>query len=481
MTIDPGLRRLALGSILAAFPGPVLPDRVTALLADGLAGVTLFGTNVVDRCQVAALTAAISAVRPQPLIAIDEEGGDVTRLWHRTGSPYPGNAALGAVDDPDLTRSVHAAIGSELAGLGITLNLAPVADVNTEADNPIIGTRAFGSAPALVARHTAAAVEGLQSTGVAACAKHFPGHGATRTDSHLGLPTIDAAAGVLRSRDLPPFAAAVAAGAAAVMTAHIRIPALTGALPATFSSAVLRDLLRHEYGHRGAIVTDALEMRGAIGAAGSVGRAAVLALAAGADVLCLGARVSTALVAEVLTEIAGAVADGRLSADRLSDAADRTATLAARTLAPVATDPALGLAAARRALRIEGTVSGFADAVVIRLHPGHPIASGPVPWGDFGSAVPLAAADLSIADLLERAGQRPLVLAGRRLHHTGVTRELIDSVAARHTVAVVEMGWPASWRPAAARAFVTTFGAGAANGQAAAEALGLTSGLHPRS
>ena len=129
--LDPGLRRLALGTLLAAYPGPVPPDWAVDLLADGLAGHTLFGTNIHDPAQVAASTAALRAGRPDVIVAIDEEGGDVTRLAHATGSPYPGNAALGAVDDPDLTRQVYAAIGAELAALGITVDLAPTVDVNT--------------------------------------------------------------------------------------------------------------------------------------------------------------------------------------------------------------------------------------------------------------------------------------------------------------------------------------------------------------
>ncbi|MBC8994413.1 dihydropteroate synthase [Micromonospora chalcea] len=282
---DPGLRRLALGTLLAAYPGPVPPDWAVDLLADGLAGHTLFGTNIHDPAQVAASTAALRAGRPDVIVAIDEEGGDVTRLAHATGSPYPGNAALGTVDDPALTREVYAAIGAELAALGVTLDLAPTVDVNTADENPVIGTRSFGADPKRVAVHSAAAVAGLQSTGVAACAKHFPGHGATVADSHHELPTVDVPTAVLRERDLPPFAAVVDAGVRAVMTAHIRVPALTGDGPATFSRAVLHDLLRVEYGFTGAVVTDALEMKGAVLAAGGVGTGAVRALAAGADLL----------------------------------------------------------------------------------------------------------------------------------------------------------------------------------------------------
>jgi beta-N-acetylhexosaminidase len=251
MAIDPGLRRLALRTLLGAFPGGTAPDWAARLLAEGLAGHTLFGTNITDPAQVGRLTAELRTVRRDALIAIDEEGGDVTRMAHRVGSPYPGNAALGAIDDPQLTRTVYAAIGADLAAAGINLDLAPTVDVNTAADNPVIGTRSFGADPSRVARHAAAAIEGLQSTGVAACAKHFPGHGATLTDSHLELPTVNADLALLRERDLPPFAAAVAAETQAIMTAHIRVPALTGTCPATFSRAALIELLRDEYGFRG--------------------------------------------------------------------------------------------------------------------------------------------------------------------------------------------------------------------------------------
>ncbi|MEU4782925.1 glycoside hydrolase family 3 N-terminal domain-containing protein, partial [Micromonospora sp. NPDC023633] len=329
MGLDPGLRRLALGTLLAAYPGPVPPGWAVDLVAEGLAGHTLFGTNVHDPGQVAASTAALRAGRPDVLVAIDEEGGDVTRLAHATGSPYPGNAALGAIDEVTLTRQVYEAIGAELAALGVTVNLAPTVDVNTADENPVIGTRSFGADPARVAAHSAAAVAGLQAAGVAACAKHFPGHGATVADSHHELPTVDVPLDVLRRRDLPPFAAVVAAGARAVMTAHIRVPALTGDGPATFSRAVLVDLLRGEYGFTGTVITDALEMKGAAVAAGGIGPAAVRALAAGADLLCIGAEVDAALVERVVAEIVGALADGRLDRARVEEAAGRAAALAA--------------------------------------------------------------------------------------------------------------------------------------------------------
>ncbi len=477
---DPGLRRLALGTLLAAYPGPVPPDWAVDLLAEGLAGHTLFGTNIHDAAQVAATTVALRAGRPDAIIAIDEEGGDVTRLAHATGSPYPGNAALGAVDDVTLTGQVYAAIGAELGALGITLDLAPTVDVNSADENPVIGTRSFGADPARVAAHSAAAVTGLQSTGVAACAKHFPGHGATVADSHYELPTVDVPPAVLRERDLPPFAAVIDAGVRAIMTAHIRVPALTGEGPATFSRPVLVDLLRGEYGFTGAVITDALEMKGAALAAGGIGPAAVRALAAGADLLCIGAKVDADLVELVAGEIVGALGDGRLDRARVEEAAGRAAGLATggAGVAENATPDGLGYAAALRAVRVEGDVTGLTAPLVVQVHAASTIAEGRVPWGlgphlVRAEEVRVVAEETDPDELRRQAGERPIVLVGRHLHRLPGARQLAEALAAAHPVTVVEMGWPGAWRPAGARAFVTTYGASHANGRAAAQVLGL--------
>ncbi|HEY6594490.1 MAG TPA: glycoside hydrolase family 3 N-terminal domain-containing protein [Asanoa sp.] len=481
MATDPALRRLALRTLLAAFPGEVPPPWAVDLVGEGLAGHTLFGFNIVDDAQVAATTAALRAGRTDVLVAIDEEGGDVTRLDHGSGSPYPGNAALGAVDDVAVTRAVYRSIGADLAALGINLDLAPTVDVNTADDNPIIGTRSFGADPARVAAHSAAAVEGLQEAGVAACAKHFPGHGATVTDSHLELPTVDVSPDVLAARDLPPFAAVVAAGAKAVMTAHIRVPALTGELPATFSRRVLVDLLRGELGFTGAIVTDALEMKGASILAGGTAQAAPLALAAGADLLCIGADVDAALVEETAAEIAAAIADGRLTGARVEEAAARTEALAAWAGPRIDAEgvpSGLGYEAAVRAVRVEGEPPRGGPSLVVQLAAAATIAEGRVPWGlephlrDV-EHVRVAAADARADELLARAGDRPIVVVTRHAHRLPGAAPLIEALAARHPVTVVEMGWPSSWRPAGVVAVVLTYGASHANGRAAAEVLGL--------
>jgi beta-N-acetylhexosaminidase len=486
VTIDPGLRRLALSTLLAAFPGDTAPDWALDLLADGLAGYTIYGYNIASPGQLAELTTQLRAGRGDAVLAIDEEGGDVTRLAHAEGSPYPGNAALGAVDDTDLTRRIYRAIGTELRQLGLTINFAPTVDVNSADDNPIIGTRSFGADAGLVAAHAAAAVTGFQEARVVACAKHFPGHGATTVDSHYELPTVDVPAQLLRSRELPPFAAAIRAGARAIMTAHIRVPAITGDAPATFSPAALDSLLRKELGFTGVVVTDALEMRGASGYAGGIPAGAVLALSAGADLLCIGATVDAALVEAIVAELVSAMASGRLARSRVEDAAERVAAMAAWAAegVPVTagdyrqTGTGLGYPAALDAVRVEGSLDGLGPPLVVQLESEPSIAVGRVPWGLGphlnGTELVRVAADLTTAEALRtRAGQRPIVFVGRNVHRLPGASQLVESLAVDHPVVVVEMGWPSAWRPAGVRAFLTTYGASRANGRAAATKLGL--------
>jgi beta-N-acetylhexosaminidase len=483
--MDRALHRMALGTMLASFPGTVPPAWAGRLLEEGLAGYVLFGYNVADPEQLRDLVIRLHEVRPDAIVGIDEEGGDVTRLAHAEGSHYPGNAALGAADDTDLTRQVYRAIGTELHDVGITLNLAPDVDVNSSDQNPIIGTRSFGTDPALVARHTTAAVTGLQSAGVAACAKHFPGHGATVADSHEELPTVDASLDVLRERELPPFVAAIEAGARAVMTAHIRVPALTGDLPATLSRRVLTDLLRDQLGFTGAVLTDALEMRGACGDIG-IPQAAVRALAAGADVLCIGAKVDADLVAATAAAVVAAVREGRVPGSRLEQAAQRTADLA--TTPPVSgpgVSPGhafhLAVTAARRALRVEGSLPRLDRPLLVQIDSPATIAAGELPWGiapylDNGAAADLVRVrpdDGTTAEqLLNRGDGRQILVVSRDTHRHRFARDLVAALAARHPdVVLVEMGWPATWRPEGLRAYLATYGSSRANARAAAEAL----------
>src|SRR4051812_30699458 len=281
------LTALAAAVLQPGFVGTTAPDWVRRWLGEGLGGVALFARNVRTPAQVAALTAQLRAERPDVIVAIDEEAGDVTRFESQLGSSRPGNLALGAIDDPALTEEVAHDLGTDLANAGITLDYAPDADVNSNPDTPVIGVRSFGADAQLVARHSAAFIRGLQAAGVAACAKHFPGHGDTAVDSHHDLPVIPRSRAQLQECELVPFRAAVAAGAQAIMTGHLLIPALDPVLPATLSPRILHDLLRVELGYDGVVITDGIEMQGVRRTYGLEG-ATVRALAGGADAICVG-------------------------------------------------------------------------------------------------------------------------------------------------------------------------------------------------
>jgi beta-N-acetylhexosaminidase len=516
---DPTLVRLADAILIPPFPGVSAPAWILEALERGLAGVTLFGPNIAAPDQVRALTAALRSAASasglaaasgsglaaaEPVIAIDEEGGDVTRVAYADGSPYPGNAALGAVDDASLTRAVYQAIGADLAALGINFNLAPCADVLGAADSPAVGTRSFGADTDLVSRHTAAAVTGLQAAGVAACTKHFPGHGSTETDSHLAIATIEGGLAELRQRDLPPFAAAIRARTMAIMPSHLRVPELTGELPATVSGAALDGLLRGELGFTGVIVSDALEMRATRDMFG-VPRAAVLAVAAGTDLLCLGRDSDEEEYLAVREALVTAVRDGTITGARLEEAADRVARLrgglagtrslrlasgalggsgavaasgASGASGAAADRAAIGLEAARRAVLMSGPRPLLANPLIIEVEPQENIAAGRFgwglgPWAPAGSISRVGDGDGDATRILRVAAGRSLVAVVRDAHRDPRTRSLIGALlAARPDTVLVEMGLP-RWRPPDGTSYLATYGASRASAQAAAELLGL--------
>jgi beta-N-acetylhexosaminidase len=408
-------------------------------LVDGVGGVVLFARDIESAPQLEGL-----------LVAVDEEGGGVTRLEAKEGSSFPGNLALGAVDDVDLTRRVGAAIGGELAAVGVNFDLAPVADVIVDPANPIVGVRSFGSDPALVSRHVAAYVEGVQSVGVAACAKHFPGHGESLADSHLELPSVETNLETLWARALPPFAAAVEAGVRAVMTAHVRFAALDDR-PATLSAKAV-ELLRSELGFDGVVITDALEMRAIAGTVG-LEEGAVLALLAGADALCLGADVSREQVEAVRSAIAR-----RVPEQRLREAAARVAELADWASSPRPhRDREAGAEAARRALRVEGDVRISGEPIFVELRPEATIAAGEARHGLGGIQV----GEGEELPPIDDPGR--VVIVVRDAHRHAWQRELVPPGSV-----VVETGLP-EWRPPSARGWVATYGGGRANLAAAAD------------
>lgn len=271
--------------LLVGFEGLHPPDYILEWLAEGrIGGVIFFARNVESPAQVARLVRSVqSAARHPPLIAIDQEGGIVARL--REGfTESPGAMALGAADSEMLAEQMAAALGAELHALGINFNLAPVVDIGHDSSNPVISTRTLGAEAARVSRLAVAQVGGFQSAGVAACAKHFPGHGNTPTDSHVSLPVVSGALDFLWEHDLVPFRATVDADIASVMISHVKFEALDPVYPSTLSPAIITGLLREEIGFEGLIVTDCMEMQ-AITQNYGAGESAVLAALAGVDAM----------------------------------------------------------------------------------------------------------------------------------------------------------------------------------------------------
>jgi beta-N-acetylhexosaminidase len=462
--------RLVDAVLLPGFTGEAVPDWLARAVDGGLAGVCVFAPNVGPGFD--ALTRGLHDRRDGMLVASDEEGGAVTRLEHREGSSWPGAAALGRLDDTGVTEAVAAGMGRQCRAAGVDLALAPVADVNAEPENPVIGIRSFGATPDLVARHTAAFVRGLQGAGVAAAAKHFPGHGSTTVDSHRALPVVDADLTTLRHRDLPPFVAAVEAGVRCVLTAHVLFPALDDR-PATMSQALL-GLLRRELGFDGVVISDALDMH-AISRGIGRGPGAVAALAAGVDLVCTGnpgfpeRYDDEAGYLEVRRALLTALTDGTLARSRVADAGRRVAELAdwvsrtTRVDARSADAAELGLQVVRRVVAVAGDVRAGRGPHVLDLTGPENVAAGRrrEPW----LVAALRRRDPSVTvGGRDVPGDGPLVVVA-----TGPSPALDAVRAARPHAVVVHVGLPLAWTPPAPS--LTVWGDGRAQAEVAAEML----------
>ncbi|GAA1592624.1 glycoside hydrolase family 3 N-terminal domain-containing protein [Kribbella hippodromi] len=457
------IRRLALGCVLASWEGPSIPYWIERLLGDGLGGVVLFESNLAaDDAYTRAMTDQLRAAAGRPIvIALDEEGGEVTRLPRLPAGNSPGQAALGFLDDVETTEQVYASIGERLVRCGITMNLAPVADVNSNPHNPVIGVRSFGADSELVARHVRAAVRGLQRAGVAACVKHFPGHGDTSLDSHYDLPTIAADLDHLERYELPPFQAGIEAGARAIMTGHLAVPALDAELFTTISPVVNQALLRDRLGFEGTIVSDAMEMRPLSGGLGIV-EGTVEALIAGTDTLELGFEEHVDVLKAIPTAVYNAVVLGRLSVERLRDAAARTAALA--TLDGAHAQPAyddLVVTAAARSIERSPELRVGKKLLVVECHSPHNLAVGEVEWSlarplvKRGADVTLIKVDdeaTAVAAAHElRASTLSMVVVTRDPHRHPWQQHLLTAAAERTGAVTVETGWPAPGQSATIR------------------------------
>jgi beta-N-acetylhexosaminidase len=331
------LDRDVAGLFCVGFHGKTPSPEVLELVRRGVYGVVLFGRNVEDAEQVAALVAALKRAAARPLlVSVDQEGGRVARLRAAQGfTELPPMRALGEAGDEELARAAGALLGAELRAVGIDQDYAPVVDVDTNPANPVIGDRAFSRDPGVVGRLGAALALGLQSAGVAACAKHFPGHGDTSQDSHQDLPRLAHALARLEEVELAPFRALARAGVASVMTAHVVFEALDPARPATLSAPVMR-LLRERVGFEGCEISDDLEMK-AVAEHFPLEEAAPGAVAAGVDALLVCHRAE--VQHRAIDLVRAAVERGEIGAARLAEARARLRTPA--HLAVAARIPAL--------------------------------------------------------------------------------------------------------------------------------------------
>lgn len=308
--------------MMIGFEGTELSQELRAWLREYQpGGVILFSRNLVDANQIAELTNSLQAhaLHAPLLIAIDQEGGRVSRL-PKEFTIFPPAATIATCHSPDLAYQAAAVTAQELHTVGINMNMAPVLDVNTNPSNPIIGNRSFGEDPDVVATMGVATISGLHDHGVLACGKHFPGHGDTVTDSHKELPIAKLSKERLEQIELKPFRHAIFHGIRAVMSAHVQYPALDNTTPATLSSAIMTTLLRQHMGFTGLSLSDDLEMHAIVDHL-SIGDAAVRCLQAGVDLLLICHRCDRQT--EAIEAIQQAISSGDLSPQSIEESLSR--------------------------------------------------------------------------------------------------------------------------------------------------------------
>lgn len=328
--LDPGQ------ALVIGFGGTDVPPVIREALAAGqLGGLILFKRNIESPAQVHELCSSLETP-PElpPMLAIDQEGGRVARLKEPVLC-LPPMRALAEKASPAQLRAVGETLGRQLAALGLTMDFAPILDVDSNPANPVIGDRSFGADPEAVVASALPFAEGLRAGGVLPCGKHFPGHGDTDVDSHLALPRLSHDRARLDAVELAPFRAAIAAGIESLMTAHVLFDALDPELPATLSRTVIQGLLREELGYDGVIVSDDLEMK-AVADRWGVADSAVRAIDAGCDTLLVCSDVDAAF--EAREALNARARDDAAFATRLDDACARSLAMRrARPPAPVGT------------------------------------------------------------------------------------------------------------------------------------------------
>lgn len=343
----------------------ITPMIKTLIQQYAIGGVILFGRNIQSPDQVRRLTQQLQELaieRGLPLlISIDEEGGVVTRL--KGGTHFPGLMSLGATNDSRWAYRAGKMVAKELKSVGINMNLAPVLDVNNNPKNPVIGVRSFGEDPLFVAELGAAYIEGMQSEGIIACGKHFPGHGDTEIDSHKDLPVIQHSLEYLQEVELYPFQEAMKSKVDAIMTAHIYFQALDPErrVPATLSANVLQGLLRERMGFKGLILTDCMEME-AIAANYTAAEGSIKTLKAGSDMVLISHSIKRQI--EAIEGVLQAVKNRVLSLERLDSSVQRIISLKKRRLSPRSTEVKEGLFHREEAVKLAREIAAHGITLV---------------------------------------------------------------------------------------------------------------------
>lgn len=450
------IEELAAGVLCSGFDALAIDANLEARLrALPLAGVILFTRNVASLEQTRALTDRLRDIygaERTPIIAVDQEGGRVARL--RDGvEPLPSMMALAAAGDVGLARRAGEQLGFDVRRAGCNVDFAPVLDLALFGENTVIGARSFGDDPERVAELAASFARGLESAGMVATYKHFPGHGSTATDSHLDLPIIEMPEEDLRARDLVPFAR-VLRSARSVMTAHIVVRSMDPDHPATLSPSLLTGLLRDELGFDGVCFTDCMEMD-AIRAFAGTSEGAVQALIAGAD--CVLISHSLDLAQQSVERISEAVSSGRLSRVRLQSAFDRVGALRSSLAPPLPLDatpphPGIGREIGRRAVtRLRGESGADAHRSIVvsfegttvegaqGAHSQHASLARMCGGGMAELTVPLDPSPAeceAVLGALERARRRPVVIM-RRAHLFRGQASAVTAILARYPDALV--------------------------------------------
>jgi len=453
------------------FGGPTIPEWLKPWLENGLGSVTLFASNTPNFETAENLINDLRSYNPEILIAIDEEGGDVTRLFVREGSRYPTPALLGQCDDEDLTFRSYNSMGAVLRNLGVDITYAPVADVVAVEDNPIVGVRSFGMNTDVVSRHVMQAVRGLQDAGVSACIKHFPGHGAVVEDSHHDLPFIKMALNDYESAHIGPFKDAIEAGADAIMIGHLVAEAIDAHHPASLSSKVIRDYLRTKLKFNGLVVTDALDM-GAIGGPSKIHESALRALLAGADLLCFsGMGDQSQFVSSSFDWIKTSVENEDLPFEYLNSSIEKGTQLREKRVNKSTPTSVIDFNELIKGFEISGTVdlpAGPVNLVEIGTKP--TIAAGDVSWGmhkqlrEVGISCEIHASDAAtlsskklVVAFRDAYRDQPLLVTLNRLY-----KSFPDAI-------FLDMGWPT--REFSPQNLIRTFGSSAIISMAAARRI----------